>query len=292
MKRPAEGVCPVCETVFVQPARKQGGGKRTIYCSHKCCALDWAQGNGGKRKASITKYESIPANKTARVLRSRAYTLKKYGWTEEDFAAQLVRQHYACRGCLNRIERGTARIDHDHKTNTIRGLLCDSCNWGLGHLRDNPATLRRLMAHMDTDITKTHVYLIGALKNKRVPDVGNALRARGFDVMDEWFTPGEHADTNWQAYERLRGRSYAEALKGRAATNIFLFDRAYLDLTDAVVLIMPAGKSAMIELGYAKGRGIPAYIFLDGADPDRYDVMPNFADGVFSTEEDLFKALA
>ena len=153
-------------------------------------------------------------------------------------------------------------------------------------------TLRRLMAYLDRERRKLAVYIIGALKNPRIPLVGNLLRAEGYDVMDEWFTPGEHADTNWQAYEKLRGRSYEDALAGRAARNIYMFDRAYLDLSDVAVLVMPAGKSAMLELGYAKGSQKHTVLFLDGAEPDRYDVMPNFADYVVSGELELVALLS
>lgn len=33
-------------------------------------------------------------------------------------------------------------LDHCHTTGKLRGLLCDSCNIGLGKFRDNPHTLR------------------------------------------------------------------------------------------------------------------------------------------------------
>lgn len=291
MKRPIEALCAACGKTFPHPIRAQGGGRYSKYCSPACRSRDWARGNSASRKATITKYENRPENKERKAVAARSRYLRKYGWNEADFQTQLVRQKNSCAGCHTPLDDRTARIDHDHTTGRVRGLLCDSCNWGLGHLKDDPAILRRLMAYLDRDISQTMVYLIGALKNQRIPDVGNLLRGEGYDVMDEWFTPGELADVNWQEYERRRGRTYQEALRGRAATNIFLFDRSYLDASDIVVLVMPAGKSAMLELGYAKGRGKKTAIFLDGSDPDRYDIMPNFADKVFMTEADLVAGL-
>jgi hypothetical protein len=290
-ERPAEGLCPVCGTTFSYIYRAQGGGTRKKYCSPKCRSKDWARGNGGKRQATVIKYDSVPENKARKRERTRAATLKRYGWTEVQFQQELERQNYSCYGCLQPIDEQTAVIDHCHATDKTRGLLCKHCNWALGHVKDAPSTLRRLMAYLERDRAKPLLYIIGALKNSRIPEIGSTLRAEGFDVMDEWFTPGPEADENWQKYERQRGRSYAEALKGRAATNIFLFDRSYIDLADYVVLVMPAGKSAMLELGYAKGRGKKAYILLDGQDPDRYDVMPAVADEVFETVDDLLTGL-
>jgi hypothetical protein len=40
-------------------------------------------------------------------------------------------------------------IDHDHKTNKLRGLLCGACNTGLGYLRDNTTILKNAIKYLE-----------------------------------------------------------------------------------------------------------------------------------------------
>lgn len=252
---------------------------------------NWNKRNPEKMKEASARYRAAHPEVTKQQNSKRDRRLQRYGVNSSELQEMLVRQNFSCYGCLAPLDEKTANIDHNHKTGEVRGLLCRMCNWALGQVKDNPTTLRRLMAYLEYERSKVRVYLIGSLKNARIPDLGNVLRNMNYDVMDEWITPGPEADDNWQKYEKKRGRSYSEALRGRAATNIFLFDRSYLDLSDIVILVAPAGKSAMIELGYAKGRGKKAYIFLDGQDPERFDIMPGFADAIFTTEEELISHL-
>lgn len=136
----------------------------------------------------------------------------------------------------------------------------------------------------------TKVYVIGSLRNPKIPEIANTIREAGFEVFDDWYAAGPEADDYWKQYEIGRGRSYGEALAGHAATHVFEFDKRHLDSSDAVVLALPAGKSGHMELGYCLGRGIPGFILLEEGN-DRWDVMYKFADGVYNTLDDLIPAL-
>lgn len=121
------------------------------------------------------------------------------------------------------------------------------------------------------------VYLIGSLRNPSVPVIAEHIRhATGFTVYDDWYGAGPEADDKWQQYENGRKRSYRDALAGEAAQHIFKFDKRLIDSSDAVILVLPAGKSGHLEFGYARGVGKCAVILLDG-EPERFDVMYNFA---------------
>lgn len=42
-----------------------------------------------------------------------------------------------------------AHVDHCHETGKVRGVLCGTCNTGLGKLGDNLASLRRAVAYLE-----------------------------------------------------------------------------------------------------------------------------------------------
>ena len=135
------------------------------------------------------------------------------------------------------------------------------------------------------------IYLIGSLRNPNVPSVAEKLRAAGHEVFDDWFAAGPEADDWWQKYEMAKGHNYKEALQGFAANHVYHYDRSHLDRNDMAILILPAGKSGHLELGYMIGQGKPGYILFDEQMPDRWDVMYLFASGVFFKLEDLLKEI-
>lgn len=134
------------------------------------------------------------------------------------------------------------------------------------------------------------IYLIGSLRNPQVTILGQELREAGFDVFDDWMAAGPEADDFWMKYEKSRGHGFDEALAGYAAQHVFKFDKFHLNRCDAAILLLPAGKSGHLELGYFIGAGKPGFILMD-KEPERYDVMYNFASGVFFSREKLFDKL-
>ncbi len=132
------------------------------------------------------------------------------------------------------------------------------------------------------------LYLIGSLRSNTVRAFANELRELGFDVFDDWHAAGPDADYIWRDYEKQRGRTYLEALQSYHAKHVFELDHRHLLAADVAVLLLPAGKSGHLELGWHL-RAKPGYILLD--DPERWDVMYQFATGVFAEKEKLFEAL-
>jgi len=135
------------------------------------------------------------------------------------------------------------------------------------------------------------VFISGSLRNPKIPQLGVDIRDLGYEVFDDWFGCGPEADDNWQKYEHTRGRTYEEALDGQAAHNIFDLDFRNICTSDISILILPAGKSGHLELGFALGMGKKGYIFFPDGEPDRWDVMYLFATDVFFEREDLMKRL-
>lgn len=140
-------------------------------------------------------------------------------------------------------------------------------------------------------MTNRSIYLIGSLRNPKIPAVAAALREAGHDVFDDWYAAGPKADDHWQEYEESRGRTYAQALDGLAVDHVFQFDKTHLDRCDTGVLVMPAGRSGHLELGYVAGRGKRAYVLFDEP-PVRWDCMYKFADRVCFSFLDLLTELA
>lgn len=83
------------------------------------------------------------------------YRKKNYGLECEEFEDLVQAQHGKCAICGRLYEPDAAKrasmrmtVDHGHTTGKVRGLLCGSCNAGLGGFSDNPQLLQNAIAYL------------------------------------------------------------------------------------------------------------------------------------------------
>ena len=92
--------------------------------------------------ACIQCNNSDKRTKTNRKLCNRGHNLKRlYDITFDEYGALLKKQDYKCAICRT-ADMKTERtswfvVDHCHTTGKVRGLLCNSCNRGIGLLKES-----------------------------------------------------------------------------------------------------------------------------------------------------------
>jgi len=83
---------------------------------------------------------------------------RKYGISLLDYSQMFLAQNGKCAICGstdggNRDgEQKAFAVDHDHRTGKVRGLLCESCNQGIGKLKDDPKVLRLAAEYLEKDL--------------------------------------------------------------------------------------------------------------------------------------------
>ena len=73
----------------------------------------------------------------------------KYGLTLEQYHDLLNKQGGACAICGCETDTRALDIDHHHGTGEVRGLLCNTCNRGLGLFKDDVAVLRSAITYLE-----------------------------------------------------------------------------------------------------------------------------------------------
>lgn len=76
---------------------------------------------------------------------------KKYGLSLENYLELLARQNGNCKICSKShldCQYKKLDIDHCHKTQKIRGLLCGDCNRAIGLLKDNLVLVTNLAEYL------------------------------------------------------------------------------------------------------------------------------------------------
>jgi hypothetical protein len=78
----------------------------------------------------------------------------KYGITISEFNDMFIKQYGKCACCnsdfkMNGKPSERACVDHNHKTNKVRDLLCGRCNLAAGNVQDSSFKARQLASYLE-----------------------------------------------------------------------------------------------------------------------------------------------
>ena len=73
---------------------------------------------------------------------------RRTGVTEDQYNTQLTKQNNVCAICDKGCTKALA-ADHDHNSGIFRGLLCNSCNRGLGYFKDSSELLQKATQYLN-----------------------------------------------------------------------------------------------------------------------------------------------
>jgi hypothetical protein len=137
------------------------------------------------------------------------------------------------------------------------------------------------------------IYVASSWRNTYQPEVVQALRDAGHDVYDfRRPAPGDDGfawaeiDPAWQSWTPAQ---YHAALQHPLAQVGFAQDKLALQMADVTVLVLPCGRSAHLELGYAAGIGQPTAVLM--LEPGEPELMYLLCDRVCLTMEELLEWL-
>ena len=104
------------------------------------------------RKDNVEKikewYKQYYKNNKEKVLEYA--TKRNYGLSHEDWLKIWETQNGECAICGEFFDKPSdAQVDHNHKTNEIRGLLCRKCNLGIGYFNDNLELMMRAIKYLN-----------------------------------------------------------------------------------------------------------------------------------------------
>jgi Recombination endonuclease VII len=136
-------VCSVCKQLKpLESFAKQSSSKDKLQGQCRECCKNWRK----------EYYKKFPERNRKRSIKNN------YGIDMDRLESMYERQGGKCGICKQSIllfatnhkeSIGVGRVDHDHKTGAIRGLLCHKCNIGLGHFEDNIVSLRNAVSYLE-----------------------------------------------------------------------------------------------------------------------------------------------
>jgi len=103
-----------------------------------------------KGRVAYWEAKTLPLKRILNAGKKGRAAARKYGVPPETIVQLLNAQNFSCAICKRHRDdlKKDLAVDHCHKTNKIRGLLCQECNLGLGKFKDSPESLTRAVQYL------------------------------------------------------------------------------------------------------------------------------------------------
>ena len=129
---------------------KRGRGGLRAIC--KVCKREEFSAHRAKNKDKYNEYNKKWYAKPENAAKVRGYWLgRKFKVSLDDYDRMFAEQNGTCAICGSPDSGGVGphfSVDHCHTTGKIRGLLCRSCNVGIGNFQDNPETMAAAIEYL------------------------------------------------------------------------------------------------------------------------------------------------
>ena len=116
------------------------------------------------------------------------------------------------------------------------------------------------------------IYVASSWLNKVQPVVISKLKEAGFDVYDFRHPTPDDSGFYWSEIDKdwkyWTSEQFVKCLKHPIAESGYNKDMYALNKSDVVILVMPCGRSAHLEFGYAVGRCKHTAILLCDGEPE------------------------
>lgn len=123
------------------------------------------------------------------------------------------------------------------------------------------------------------IYIASSWKNEKdVKRIAGLLKHQGFEADNFTYASTGRYVFHYEELGDLKQFDAITFLRSEKAMKAFHEDRKWIDWADGVLLILPAGKSAHLEAGYAVGKGKFLIIYQEHFPKGEFDVMYGFAD--------------
>lgn len=134
------------------------------------------------------------------------------------------------------------------------------------------------------------IYVASSWRNEYQQDVVEQLRRETRCAVYDFRNPEEgnagfhwsEVDVDWQQWDVAQ---FARGLEHPVAEKGYQLDMLALHRAEIVVLLLPSGRSAHLEAGWAAGRGKTVYVL--SPEPMEPELMYKMARGVFASVTEL-----